>query len=29
MGLIIEQLLLIAGASDEDEYMDEITYIPL
>ncbi|RKU18653.1 hypothetical protein C6500_12640 [Candidatus Poribacteria bacterium] len=29
MGLIIDQLLLIAGASDEDEYMDAITYIPL
>ena len=29
MGLVIDQLLLIAGASDEDEYMDEITYIPL
>ena len=29
MGLIIEQLILIAGASDEDEYIDQITYIPL
>lgn len=29
MGKIIEELLLIAGASDADEYMDEITYIPL
>ena len=29
MGLIIDQLLLIAGASDEDEYTDRITYIPL
>ena len=29
MGLIIDQLLLIAGASDEDEYSDQITYIPL
>ena len=29
MKLIIEQLLLIAGASEEDEYMDQITYIPL
>ena len=29
MGLIIEQLILIAGASDEDEYMDQIIYIPL
>ena len=26
---IIDQLLLIAGASDEDEYIDQITYIPL
>ena len=29
MGLIIDQLILIAGASDEDEYIDRITYIPL
>ena len=29
MGLIIDQLLLIVGASDEDEYIDRITYIPL
>ena len=29
MGLIIEQLILIAGASNEDEYIDQITYIPL
>ena len=29
MRLIIEELLLIAGASDEDEYIDRITYIPL
>jgi len=28
MGLIIDQLLLIAGASDEEEYIDRITYIP-
>lgn len=28
MRLIIEELLLIAGASDEDEYMDEIKYLP-
>ena len=28
MGLIIDQLLLIVGASDEDEYMDEIKYLP-
>ncbi len=29
MGLIIDQLLLIVGASDDDEYIDQITYIPL
>ena len=29
MGKIIDQLLLIAGASDVDEYIDQITYIPL
>ena len=29
MGKIIEELLLIAGASDEAEYIDRITYIPL
>ena len=29
MGKIIEELFLIAGASDEDEYIDRITYIPL
>ena len=29
MGLIIEQLFLIIGASDADEYIDRITYIPL
>ena len=29
MGKIIDELLLIAGASDEDEYMDEIKYLPL
>ena len=29
MRLIIEELLLIAGASDEEEYRDRITYIPL
>ena len=29
MGKIIEELLLIAGASDEDEYINQITYIPL
>ena len=29
MGKIIEELLLIAGASDADKYIDQITYIPL
>ena len=29
MGKIIDRLLLIAGASDVDEYIDQITYIPL
>ena len=29
MKLIIEELLLTAGASDEDEYIDEIKYLPL
>ena len=29
MGLIIEQLILTAGASDEKEYIDEIKYLPL
>ena len=29
MGLIIDQLLLIVGASDENEYMDQIKYLPL
>ena len=29
MGLIIDELILIAGASDENEYIDQITYIPL
>ena len=29
MGKIIEELLLIASASDEDEYIDEIKYVPL
>ncbi len=29
MGKIIEELLLIAGASDEDEYINEIKYLPL
>lgn len=28
MGLIIDELLLIAGASNEDEHIDRITYIP-
>ena len=29
MGRIIDELLLIAGTSDEEEYRDRITYIPL
>ena len=29
MGLIIKQLIHIAGASDQDKYIDQITYIPL
>ena len=29
MGKIIDELLLIAGASDEDEYIDQIKYLPL
>ena len=29
IGLIIEQLILIAGASHEDEYIDQIAFIPL
>ena len=29
MGLIIEHLILIAGASDEDEFLDQIVFIPL
>ena len=29
MGKIIEELILIAGASDEDEYINEIKYLPL
>ena len=29
MGKIIEELLLIAGASDENEYIDQIKYLPL
>ena len=29
MGKIIEELLVIAGASEEDEYIDRITYVPL
>lgn len=28
-GTILDQLILIAGASFEDEYMDDITFIPL
>ena len=29
IGLVIEQLILIAGASYEDEYIDQIVFIPL
>ena len=29
IGLIIEQLILIASASYEDEYIDQIVYVPL
>ena len=29
MGKIIDELLLIAGASNEDEYINEIKYLPL
>ncbi|RKU31428.1 hypothetical protein C6499_04435 [Candidatus Poribacteria bacterium] len=29
IGLIIEDLILIAGASHEDEYIDQIVYVPL
>ena len=29
MGLIIKELIRIAGAPDEDKYIDQITYIPL
>ena len=29
LGKNIDELILIAGASDEDEYIDQITYIPL
>ena len=29
MGKIIQELLLIVGASEEEEYIDRITYIPL
>ena len=29
MGTILDDLILIAGASDEDEYIDQIIYIPL
>ena len=28
MGTILDDLILIAGASDEDEYIDQIIYIP-
>ena len=29
IGLIIEEIILIAGASHEDEYLDQIVYVPL
>ena len=29
MRLVLEQLILIAGASYEDEYLDRIVYVPL
>ena len=29
IGLIIEQIILIAGASHEDEFLDQIIYVPL
>ena len=29
IGLIIEQIILIAGASYEDEFLDQIVYVPL
>ena len=29
MGLIIEQIILIAGASHEGEFLDRIVYVPL
>lgn len=29
MGLIIEELILIAGASHEEEFRDRIVYVPL
>ena len=29
MGTILEELILIAGASHEDEYMDQIVHLPL
>lgn len=29
MGLIIEEIILIAGASHENEFLDQIVYVPL
>ena len=29
MGTILEELILIAGVSHEDEYMDQIVHLPL
>ena len=29
MGVVLEDLILIAGASQEDEYLDRIVYVPL
>ena len=29
IGLIIEQIILITGASHEDEFLDQIVYVPL
>ena len=29
MGAVLEQLILIVGASHEDEYLDRIVYVPL
>ncbi|MCH8294055.1 DUF5615 family PIN-like protein [Candidatus Poribacteria bacterium] len=29
MGAVLEQLILIVGASHEDEYLDRVVYVPL